>query len=231
MRTLVLSILVVIASASSAMAADPPPKSPEKRVWELTREERLALRFDPSLAAARRAVAVAEGVVSRDDTDPDLNVVIGSRNPEMLMAWELMDHIIAPFTVQHQKRQEEYRSKWTARGAAKYLGDDFWTRLQSVLKPIIDAENEMHRIDALRKSATDEERPAIDAESSRVNALLCPLRAKGLKDARAAFGHEAFERFMYEAVAPDAVVLKSWAKPVTIESLQSGEVWVDEGCQ
>lgn len=225
-----VSVSVLLALSCVAFAGEPSPRSTGKQAWELTREERLALRFDPSLSAARRAVAVADGVVRRDDPNPHLNVVIGSRDPEILMAWELMDDIIWVFNLEDPKRQKAIRATWVERGAAKCLGEDFWPRLQVVLGPIIDARAELRRAQAEADVATKEAQSAADEAWSRANVRICPLRAKGLRDARAKFGAEKFERFLYQVIAPDAVVLKSSSTPSPSERASS-EVWVEDGCQ
>jgi hypothetical protein len=196
----------------------------------MTRDERLALRFDQSLAAARRAVGVADGVVRRDDPDPYLMVVNGKRDPELFMAWELMDHVTPVFNLTDNARRESIRATWTARDAAQHLGQNFWERLQVVLGPIIHAEAELRRVSLAKRAATGAASEPLEVEWTKINATLCPLRAKGLADARAAFGRQEFDRFLYEVVAPDAVVLSS-SSSTSPQERASSDIWVEDGCQ
>jgi len=61
------------------------------------------------------------------------------------------------------------------------------------------------------------------------SARACRSRARALSASREIFGRAAFDRFLYEAVAPGAVVLTS--TPSGTSSRAELEAWIEEGCQ
>jgi len=198
----------------------------EKKTWEWTIEERASRRLDPSLAAARRAVALAEGQIDRNS---DLNVVLGSHDPELLMPWELMDRLLAAFHFRDAAVREKYRRQWFTPSACSFLGRDAFSRLEVILQPWIAASREAETVQAKLKTAPAAERETLQDQWQRANDSICPLRADALSAARKTFGRVNFDRFLYEVVAPGAVVL-------TTPSSDSGsraelETWVEGGCR
>jgi len=226
-RSLGISFGFLIATALCSCAfAQPEKHQGNKRAWEWTREERIARRFDPSEARARKEDAVAQGHVARDS---DFNVVLGDRDPELLMPWELMDRLVTAYTWRDDKVKERYRRQWFASEAARQFGEDFYSRLQEVLLPFLDATSEAERLQAGMNGAAGESDAGSRKQWQEANHAICPSRAKALSAAREIFGRAAFDRFLYEAVAPGAVVLTS--TPSGTSSRAELEAWIEGGCR
>jgi len=219
----VLRILVLMFAAVPALAGGAPRV---KDAWEWTIDERVASRHDPVLAAARRAVALKEGQLSADS---DLNVVLGSRNPELLLPWELMDRLLVAFTFRDAAVSKKYRERWFADAEGSPLGPDAFARIETLLREFIDASSETERLQAALDKAGPQERPTLQLQWEKANDSICPLRAKALNDARETFGRANFDRFLYDVIAPGAVILTTPAKnPHSRAELES---WVEGGCR
>ena len=189
----------------------------------LSDSERIARRFDATAAAERRAAAIAEGRIAKGG---DGNVVVGARNPELLMAWELMNHVEG--VLNNPLQHGTMIANWDRRGAAALLGDDYLARLRAAVRPFLDANAELARLKA-ETSAAGSETQTVQARLSQVNHALCGLRADALEAARVAFGREEFQRFLYEIVAPDAVIISgSGSSPEETLTLWQ---WVEGGCR
>ncbi|HEY0144176.1 MAG TPA: hypothetical protein VGF48_25035 [Thermoanaerobaculia bacterium] len=154
-------------------------------------------------------------------------VVIGKHNPELFMPWELMAHVVG--FLADEERFARYVPRWADRGAATRLGDDYLPRLQKIVGSVIAAENERERLQLLKNSGKASNPGAVQAEWSRANASLCPLRAEALAAARAEFGREAFDRFLYEAVAPDVIIIGVVGH--TAETAVDTSQWIEAGCK
>jgi hypothetical protein len=208
-----------------AASGDEAPRS--KPAWLMDDSERLARRFDPVAAAARLRLAVAEGDVPVNSGAED--AVFGRHNPELFLPWELLDDVYGVFNLD-PAAQRQRRDKWVDRGAPRLLGDDFWTRLQELLRPLIVAEGELKRVHLAQQAATGAARRALLVEASRhLSDSLCPLRAKALEAAREAFGRETFDRFLYEVVAPESGSYSG--SSAGLSGMASGLLWVAEGCK
>lgn len=193
------------------------------RVEQLTDSERATRRFDPAAAAARRAQAVADGLIAGNPTG---KVIAGNRNPELLMRVELIDYLAG--ALGDPTSIAKYQEKWLARGVVGYLGGDFLNRLRLVAGTYVDAEAQIRALRTQRSAGSEEENPALGAELRRVNDSLCQLRADVLAAGRTTFGRDTFERFLYEVVAPDVLIFtgSSGSSPDT-----TLELWLDGGCQ
>lgn len=152
-------------------------------------------------------------------------VVIGKHTPELLMRWELMNHVEGAFS--SEVHFAKYTPRWQKRGAAKLLGENYLERLQNVMAPLVNAQKELARLQAGMKALQGDELAAAQKEHSRVMKSVCPLRARAMADGQKEFGAEAFDRFLYEAVAADAIITTS---PMTPEDMLDMVQWLDEGC-
>lgn len=211
-----LLLVPALLLALSAIAGDFRPEPASDR-------DRIARRFDLSAAEQRRAAAIAAARIARD-TKAD--VVLGSEDPELLLPWELVDRLAN--VLGDDVVLETYRERWTSRGSERYLGDDFVNRLRAALGPLLNAEAKRRALQAeLSRDAGNRE--AIQAEWSRVNSSICRLRADVLAESHKTFGHKNFQRFLYEVVAPEAVVLTSPSSSpeATIEMW----LWIEGNCQ
>lgn len=198
-------------------AQDAPPKA----AWEWTNEERIAARKDPLLRIQRREEAFAAGDMQRYDKS---DILVGLRDPELFLPTELMHHLIAAY------RREPYapkgiRARWAS--ATERFGEDFWERLYETGRPYFDAEARHLQLQLQDQDEKDPaERQRLSTEESMVSNSLCPLRVEALRAAREVFGREAFDRFLYEVVAPVARIRGSSSGPDGPFS----DLWQEEGC-
>lgn len=194
-----------------------------KPVWEWTLDERIAVRMDAAARAARWEAARAAGEVPAGvETD---DIVLGSRNPELLMPSELMDRVSLAFFGEHAK-QEQWRKTWAA--GAEILGPDFWGRLESVAGPYFDSHRRLAELARRVPVATDLEQRLLQEDQQVAFQSQCRLRAEALAAARAAFGPERFDRFLYGLVAPGVKVFMSMSEP--FGPAGSHWRWMEEGC-
>src|SRR5687767_1050247 len=103
---------------------------------------KLMRRFDPGHAALRRSHAIANG---HSFSDPHAGVVLGSRDPELLLRWKLMPYVARAYHFDAAIR-DAVRQKWLERGAQQHLGRDFWEKLCAAAGPFIEADLENTRL-------------------------------------------------------------------------------------
>lgn len=215
MRKIAAAVFCCAALAGELSAGAPVPP------WKVALQARLTERFDPGQASLRRAAAVAGG----RKLSAVENIVVGGTHPELLLPSELMDHLTLGFTTDDAMRAE-YRSKWQARGAEVLLGPGYLDRVERHAAAFLAANADILRIGAIGASSTGGLSPQLREQYQRASQSLCPLRADALRVLREEFGRETFDRFLYEAVAPDAVMLttSSDGDPSSVW------MWVEEGC-
>lgn len=197
--------------------------APPKAAWEWTNEERIAARTDAVSRAARRDAAVAAGDVSPGEDADD--IVVGSRNPELLMPYELMDRVALAFFTDGA-RQAQWRERW--RAGEEILGDDFWERLAAVAHPFFESHRRFAELTKQAEQTTDGERRMIREEQQMIHRSQCRLRLDALEAARSVFGPDRFDHFLYEVIAPGEKILISLNEPFG----PSGDPWrwLSEGC-
>lgn len=193
--------------------------APVKPAWEWTVDERIAARSDVAARAERWSVARASGEI-RGAVATDL--VLGSRNPELVMPVELMQQVGLAFL---PDRQERWRKQWAA--GAEILGPDFWDRLEWVALPLFETMRRSAELGSRIAVATDIERHRLLEELQTVSAPECRQCAEALAAARAVFGREAFDRFLYQVVAPGTKFMIGSSSPATLELHWR---WLEEGC-
>lgn len=199
--------------------------APAKPAWQWTTEERIAVRSDESSRAARREVAISAGLMSPTERVDD--VVIGTHNPELFLPHEVMERLFGGFHPDTVVRTE-YRQKWLARGATQYLGDDFWDKLYAAVRPFIIAKIVEIDTDDEANAMSDQAEREFQQRWFRARSAVCPARARALAAAREAFGRENFDAFLYQAVAPDGVMLTTHSD---VAKLPSQWRWEEEGCR
>lgn len=211
----VLSLLALMA-ASTASAQTERVEKP----WLLDDATRIARRFDPVLAAERAALVgtcIGEPCARRV-------VVDGNRNPELILPWELMNALKDAFDPDPELARH-YRSAYAYRSNGLVADDAFWERFGDIAKPWLEAVWEPPPPLTIPPEELDERQRAVTREAAkRRYRLLCAMRADALDVARAAFGRCAFDRFLYEAVAPGRVVS-------SYDETAESAAWVEGGCQ
>lgn len=193
MRVISLLICAVVSLGAGA----------EEVVWKLDLRERAARRADPNANTLRHAAWIAKGRLPHGHDD---NVVDGGVDPTVLAPIELVEQVTSVFSLD-SARQKTFRDQWEVQGAARILGENYWTELQNVLRPAIEIERENKR---LRRG--DDSGP-------------CLARSEALVAARQQWGTETFDRFLYEVVAPGVYFHSSCSNPAL---MTKAEFWLDE---
>ena len=180
-----------------------------KEAWQWTDDERIAARLDPVKIRERAAAHAARsfkrlGVLSSLAVGSGEQVsfrIDGAENPELFLPFELFGQLLrgvdwnAP-SIDRDVERAILAPKIKSFG---YEPDRFWTALGSVAKRYFEVR------DGTQASASNHARAeATQSPSGPIDAhiVLCRERQTALTAARAYFGREKFDRFLYEVVAP-----------------------------
>ncbi|MGH2628033.1 MAG: hypothetical protein ACRDHY_15445 [Anaerolineales bacterium] len=197
-----------------------------KAPWEWTTEERLAARFDPEQIAARRAEALAKQDEPGPVPAPGFAVINGARNPELLLPWEIFQHLLAQGLNPLPPLQDEFRRRAEALAPGGELPANFWNRLRLAGGDFLAAAGTRRALIAELNRAPETARAAISAKIAAAGTGYCEKRVRALERARKEFGRDWFDRFLYQAAAADMGLIwpeaESWP-----EQLRQAEV----GCQ
>lgn len=210
----------------------------EKQPWELTIEERLAERYDPSKVEERRLKAAEKELQSnprRFDRpalhDPSLAFIDGDKTPELILPWELFDSMMHRAFLADSEYSSYFRERIQIRAGSFGKRDDLWPMLEKIGSVFIDLNVEMQAIGGNpayhnpNSSQYNEVRETYDS----LGLQSCRVRFEALNTARAYFGRTLFDRFLYEAVAPEYSVSYDWdgkgKDKIEIK------IWVAGGCQ
>ena len=178
--------------------------------WEITDEQRIAARTSPDR--------------DRDSGENYKENIDGRRNPELFFSYELLDHLlwgISSDTTHRLNAHALFDAKITAYG---YDVKAFWRELDRIARPYI-ATREMHRQQQhnstiLTSSSGEQIVVFVDRE-------VCVARFEALQKARQTFGEQAFDRFLYSAVAPEISHSEGGNAPDRAEQLR----YVARGCK
>lgn len=105
------------------------------------------------------------------------------------------------------------------------LSDEFWIRLGVVAERYVAVWRQIQSINEEAGKASGAERSILDRKSQVLSGELCGVLAASLTGARREFGRDAFDRFLYESVAPNVVI--TTAAPNTQEELS----FMTRGCK
>ena len=145
-------------------------------------------------------------------------LVDGRRDPELLMPYELMNHLV----VAYYHRDQDLVRRWQERVFPRVnasLGPGADEKLRAVMRPFADA---------WRCEVLNDQIPPAPECSDRMHSL-CPARGAALAAARMAFGQVEFDRFLYEVVAPHAITAVSHSSPSLTSAIEFHQ-WQEEGC-
>lgn len=185
--TSIAAVLLIAGTASAQLPSAGP--ATEKRSWEWTLQERLALRLDPAAIKARQLSREVNDPASKSQikTDPPespLSYSIDGRvHPELLLPHEIFESLMTAFTPDEDRRQRYREGVRAGILAAGFEYEQFWSLLSSVT-----GEYARYKYGAGGGTHDLEEQ--------------CRLSAAALTQARQVFGKERFDRFLYEVVAP-----------------------------
>lgn len=221
-RRLMVRLRLVL--ATSLLVASIPlfaetPCTAQRVVARLDSDSRLAERFDAEAAGKRAALAeTCRGTDCRGKI-----IVEGRLNPELFMPWELMNDLVLAYDDDFHT-QTVYRHAWLNRACHLPLPSDFWNRLYVAGQEFFKGWENERLLAATLSSARSSEKASLNARLVLARRDLCVNRARALSAARQTFGDETFDRFLYEAVAPD--------KSVVGDSTNARmHAWIEGGCQ
>lgn len=166
--------------------------------WQWTEEERIAKRYDPSSMRSR------EGAFFADTPGPlhrGRDVVEGAKNPALFLPFELFQSLLMKTFSPLPEASQVFRDVYQERFGGAWFGDDFWQRLEQTARPYLDSIRTQRARAKEYQEAPPERRAEIDSQADELGQEACRLRVQSLETVRAAFGREAFDRFLYEAVA------------------------------
>lgn len=164
-------------------------EQPERKPWEWTQEERLAVRLDPAQIARRQNAEAARAAAATPQPSTTAQQglhnysIDGSRNPELLLPHELFRSLLSGFMPNEEARQRKRDSLRAAIVAAGFDEALFWSQLRAAASEYID--NHVY------PAPGTPHRPG-----------LCRSAFVSLNNARQVFGKDRFDRFLYEAIAP-----------------------------
>jgi len=227
MRTLALAIVILIALTSFAQPAEP---------WKLSPEERVRLRFDAASLQKRMEeqeqlrtrIASGEDVGPYAISGPGNPPIEGSKHPELFMKYELFISLL-----------QNLDEQWGERGRARYRDDiraagwderQFWTVLataSSEHRRILDARI-ARETEALRSGRTVATKESDEWPRDEESLTICRSRFDAMTHMREAFGGEAFDRFLYTAVAPRIGIFPDRRQSANAAQLL---LYVESGCQ
>jgi hypothetical protein len=197
-------LLLVVLSAVTLQA--------QRQPWEWTDEERLAVRYDAKSVAERAAAAAADPHGPRFHSQKagpqplakkTMQVIVGDRNPELFMPYELFDTFLAGGFVQNDPSL--FRQEIDERGAYLELPADFWPVMQEITKTFVTSRREQMRLGRTLNGPDDPRQAEVQAAIKRLQAGDCAARADALAEARRRFGRTVIDRLLYELMAPGSL--------------------------
>lgn len=200
---------VSIGQAASALQVKAPPP------WSMSDEQRIAERTNRVKAAERvRQSAERQAATANRNQEVRANgkamngdIIVGRVHPELFFPDELFRIMARAAFADDVRGRASYREALSADVARIGLPPDFWATLESILDDHLSVSRQVR---ALHKSAAASADPATATRARREAQAIqhgqCAVLAKSLERARVTFGRTVFDQFLYEAVAPGAVI-------------------------
>jgi hypothetical protein len=225
MRT--INLLLWLAFASSAFAQEAAPAEP----WKWTLQQRLAARFDPQaraerIAADARFERAGRATSANVGTDKTGDVIRGASHPELFLPTELFELLVRDIYW-----SDEFRLGFQQTSDDILRTDDEWAALKERVQPYAaNLSEERQLIDELG-SAGRARRDAIAARLTQLRAGRCALEKQALRSARAYFGAERFDRFLYVVSAPGRLFNYGRGTPEMFEATRTRLLANERDCQ
>lgn len=189
-----------------------------KPPWEWSDEERIRVRFDP--ASIRERAAAHEAALppyahtqmqstqtqssqhikaqSAEVPGSSQRIVDGSRDPGLFLPAELLDVLLEGLHPNASFRTHARVELANDIRGMGYTEDDFWDKLEQLSTPYRALTSRPSNL-AVQHAKT----PDGTMVSFLIDVDRCVARHNLLQSARTAFGAQAFQRFLYTAVAPE----------------------------
>lgn len=195
MRIVLLSPLVLLLVMPAA-AQQLPQKGTVSSPWTWDENQRIEARLAAANASRQAAGRLASSSQAAEFT------IDGTTHPELFLPHELMRRVLRGVSSDPLFRAGFRTQLSEAIRHAGFDEADFW----SVLDRIGAHHAQLSRRSADLRSALDRSNPTerrlLEPRADAASAEVCSARVEALQDARAAFGRERFDRFLYEGVAP-----------------------------
>jgi hypothetical protein len=232
-RTSLVALLVVF-TGLSVLGAPPNQDSGSRQMkepWEWTENERIVARLDPSFVKANShpRANTPGGYVAAQGISTDLVLVIdGSKTPEMFLPSELFTNLLDAFQSNATFR-EGARTIYQQRIITFGFKDPhaFWSELEKVIAPHLALMRDAASLDTRIQEANARDRNVLVKNKGDLDVALCRSRFRAMTSARAHFGQETFDRFLYTVVAPN---LKKFSA-IPGAGAASGYAYVESGCR
>lgn len=235
-------LVVVLAAHAATPEQDASSRTTrtERAAWEWSDEERLKQRFDPVSIRERTSREATEpyGVqppkvvrgASNTTQSVDAtagNLIVGRRNPELLMPFELFSFLIAQgFTGDAAARAAFRKSVAPQIEATAIAPEAFWSAVEEAAAAFIrNQQQEGALLSQLNEAKTDEGRTAIRQQLKNLQQPQCQQRAAALEAVTKRLGRSVVYRVLYEGIAPSLNVTS--VEPDTAARLQ----FVARGCR
>jgi hypothetical protein len=215
--------LLLAASFLLVGAQQSPPAEP----WKWTLEQRLAARFDPHARAARVADPRAKGVQAMSAFGPvPSDVIDGSKHPELFLPTEIFEHFVwLAYTLESPLWRESMRD----RSPDILRTDAEWRDLDAIVAPYANSLKRDGELLKIEDRSSAPKRREIERERANIQATRCSLLRDAFRGARARFGKERFDRFLY--TVPTVGFASSYAPENDFEKDRERVLQIEERCQ
>ena len=202
-------------------AAGAPDRLPAHR-WEDT--SRLERRFNNEANDSRIATARAAGRLS-SELPAGAVFIAGRSNPELFLRWELFQQLVRNALLAPEPTRTVFRAQYDVVREKLRLPPSLWEDLERIchrwLLSLRAQDDAVHRAKANGTELHPEDLAGLRRDD-------CALRAAALRMAIQHFGHEIFDLFLYDAVAPGMVLVAEPEDPIAAAARLR---WVQEGCR
>ena len=199
------SVSVLLFAASTLNAQSHPGTSPVKPPWAWSSEERIQARFDPPSIVARKTRAAPTTKMAAD-----AYIIDGKDDPALFFAWELVDALL-PYMEMPPSRAAQARRMFTKDIEAQgWNTQDFWRAVDESTMTYRSTRRQQidHRMALVSSRKKDRVRINGGIDNYLVKEV-CEERQRSLEKLRQTFGREAFDKFLYTAIAPSVTLMIS----------------------
>jgi len=194
---------LILAAAVLFLAATSPPLEP----WKWTLDQRMAARFDSVSRAARVASAHDResqlhrrnpSALSMPNTPAASDIIDGSSHPELFTPTELFEHFVwMAYTLDSPVWRESMRQ----RSDDILRTDADWRKLDAIVAAYAQNLRRESELSQRQGQSSAAQRRELLREQSLVLADRCSIERQALRAARATFGVDRFNRFLYLVAA------------------------------
>jgi hypothetical protein len=190
---------IFLVACSVLVHAEGPAKKP---AWEWSLDERIA-KLDPESIRERAAAEERwlRGGLQVRAPEPIQFVVDGKRDPELLMPFEIFGSILMGVDPRwREDTRRQYRDKIAAFGWPEEV---FWKTLEEAASEHTRYQDESIELQMKLRTLSPPEHRKLESRIEKLGYQACHARADAFQKVRVKLGAEAFDRFLYGAVAPE----------------------------